>query len=37
MDAGLIHYLWVRAMKENKMRQDAENKNNNILEVLGDM
>ena len=37
MDAGLIHYLWVKAMKENKMRQDAEKKNNSILDVLGDI
>jgi hypothetical protein len=37
MDAGLIHYLWVRAMRDNKLRQDAENKNNNILEVLGEL
>lgn len=37
MDAGLIHYLWVRAMKENKMNQDAANKNNKILDVLGEL
>lgn len=37
MDVGLMHYLWVRAMKENKIRQDASNKNNSILDVLGDI
>ena len=37
MDFGLFHYLWVRAMKENKHRQDAGNKNPNILDVLSDL
>lgn len=37
MDAGLIHYLWVRAMKENKMREDSKNERNDVLDVLGEI
>jgi hypothetical protein len=37
MDYGLFHYLWVKAMKENKRKKDADNKNPNLLDVLGDL
>ena len=37
MDFGLFHYLWVRAMKENKLKKDSSKKNPNILDVLGDL
>lgn len=45
MDAGLIHYLWVRAMKESKHLNDTANSTNNttnklnnkLLDVLGDL
>lgn len=37
MDYGLFHYLWVKAMKENKQRQDSAKKNPGILDVLGDL
>lgn len=37
MDFGLFHYLWVKAMKENKTKKDAEGKNPRLLDVLGDL
>ena len=37
MDFGLFHFLWVKAMKANKLRSDKDNKNPSILDVLGDL
>lgn len=36
MEYGLFHYLWVKAMKENKQKKNAA-KNPSILDVLGDL
>ena len=37
MPYDMIHYLWVRAMREHKNRSDASKSNANVLDVLGDL
>lgn len=33
-DVQLLHYMWVKAMKELKMKNDKDNKNKAMAEVL---
>ena len=34
-DVEFMHYMWVKTMKEMKMRNDKENKNKSMIDVIG--
>ena len=33
-DVQFLHYMWVKTMKEMKMRNDKENKNKSMVDVI---
>ena len=36
-DVQFLHYMWVKTMKELKMKNDKDNKNKAMVEVLGNL
>ena len=34
---GLLHYLYIKALKEIKYKRDKDNKNNRLAEILDDL